>query len=126
MTTLKFLVCDDSKLMRMKLSESLKKLENDDVKVEVYEASDGETAVKIYKEIKPTVTFLDITMPVKSGLEALEEITTFDKEAKIIMASSVGTKEHLKKAIDLGALDFIQKPVEEDKLFSILRRILKW
>lgn len=124
MRILKFLVCDDSKLMRMKMSEILKKLETPEIKVEVFEASDGQEAVRLYKEIKPCVVFLDITMPVKSGLEALEEIVKFDNEAKVIMASSVGTKEHLKRAIDLGASDFIQKPVEEDKLIPILKRIL--
>ncbi|MFN3329115.1 MAG: response regulator [Fervidobacterium sp.] len=124
MRILKFLVCDDSKLMRMKMSEILKKLENEDTKVEVYEAPDGQTAVQLYKEIKPSVVFLDITMPVKNGLEALEEIIKFDNEAKVIMASSAGTKEHLKKAIDIGASDFIQKPIEEDKLIPILNRIL--
>lgn len=106
------------------MSEMLKKLENDDIKVEVYEAPDGQTAVQLYKEIKPSVVFLDITMPVKNGLEALEEIIKFDNEAKVIMASSAGTKEHLKKAIDIGASDFIQKPIEEDKLITILNRIL--
>lgn len=124
MRTLKFLICDDSKLIRMKLTETLKKLENSEVSIEVHEASDGEMAVSKYKEVKPDVVFLDITMPVKSGLEALEEIVSFDKNAKVIMASSVGTKEHLKKAIDLGATDFIQKPLEEDKILNILKRIL--
>lgn len=124
MRTLKFLICDDSKLIRMKLTETLKKLENSEVNVEVHEASDGEMAVDKYKEVKPDVVFLDITMPVKSGLEALEEIVNFDKSAKVIMVSSVGTKEHLKKAIDLGATDFIQKPLEEDKILNILKRIL--
>lgn len=124
MRTLKFLICDDSKLIRMKLTETLKKLENSEVSIEVHEASDGEMAVGKYKEVKPDVVFLDITMPLKSGLEALGEIINFDKNARVIMASSVGTKEHLKKAIDLGATDFIQKPLEEDKILNILKRIL--
>lgn len=124
MKTLKFLICDDSKLIRMKLSEILKKLENEEQTVELHEASDGVTAVSLFKEIKPDVVFLDITMPAKSGLEALEEMVSFDKDAKIIMASSVGTKEHLKRAIDLGAVDFIQKPLEEEKVLGIVKKIL--
>ncbi|MCX7654789.1 MAG: response regulator [Fervidobacterium sp.] len=124
MKTLKFLICDDSKLIRMKLSEILKKLENEEQTVELHEASDGVTAVNLFKEIKPDVVFLDITMPAKSGLEALEEMVSFDKDAKIIMASSVGTKEHLKRAIDLGAVDFIQKPLEEEKVLGIVKKIL--
>jgi len=56
----------------------------------------------------------------KTGIEAVKEIVEFDKTAKIVMASSSGTKTHLKNALEAGAYEFIQKPFEETTIKSIL------
>ena len=63
---------------------------------------------------------MDIVMPEKDGTEALKEIKSFDEEAVIIIVSSVGTQEQLKKAIKLGAKDFIQKPFEKNQIKEII------
>lgn len=49
-------------------------------------------------------------MPKIDGLTALREIISYDKKAKVIVCSSLGTKENLKKAIKIGAKDFVVKP----------------
>ncbi len=59
-------------------------------------------------------------MPQKDGTQALEEIRSFDEDATIIIVSSVGTQEQLKKAIQLGAKDFIQKPFEKNQIQEII------
>ncbi|MEG2429546.1 MAG: response regulator, partial [Oscillospiraceae bacterium] len=59
-------------------------------------------------------------MPVKSGIEALREILAFDKKAKVIIASSAGTQTHLKTAIESGAIDFIQKPINNEYVYKII------
>ncbi len=64
------LVCDDSMLVRKKLRNQLLAL----AEMDVLEAEDGATAVELYRENKPDLVFMDIVMPVKDGIVALEEI----------------------------------------------------
>lgn len=118
---LKILICDDSMLMRKKLKESLNLCGT----FEYLEAIDGQKAVDIYKEEKPDLVFMDIVMPEKDGITAVSEIKEFDKNAKVVMASSTGTKENLRKAIEAGAFDFIQKPWEQQHINNILTNFLK-
>ncbi len=114
--SLKVLVCDDSLLIRKKLKEVLKKCGCENV----LEASNGQEAIDLYKKSKPDLVFMDIIMPIKNGIEAVVEIIEFDKEAKVVMASSAGTKEHVKEAIKVGAFEFIQKPWEKEQINKIL------
>lgn len=113
---LKVLVCDDSMLIRKKLKEVLKSCGCNDV----IEASNGQEAVDSYKENKPDLVFMDIIMPFKNGIEAVKEIIEFDNAAKVVMASSAGTKEHVKIAIKAGAFEFVQKPWEKEQIKKII------
>jgi len=116
---MKVLVCDDSLLIRRQLKDALEKLGG----VEVYEASNGEEAVEIYKENFPELVLLDLVMPVLNGLDCLKQIKEIDDNASVVMITSTGTKENLRKALELGAIDFIQKPWKEEQLISALSRI---
>jgi len=116
---LKVLVCDDSMLIRKKLKEVLKICGCDDI----VEASNGQEAIEVYKESNPDLVFMDIIMPLKNGIEAVKEIIEFDKEAKVVMASSAGTKEHVKAAIKAGAFEFVQKPWEKEQINKIILNI---
>lgn len=117
---IKVLICDDSVLARKKFKDFLLKNGAD----EVIEAADGQEAVDVYKEGRPDIVFMDIVMPKKDGVEAVTEIRQFDQEAKIIMASSVGTQSYLKNAIKAGACDFLQKPLEEQGTMEAIRKAL--
>ena len=64
-------------------------------------------------------------MPKKNGLEAVTEIMEFDNSAKVVILSTVGTKSNLKKAIEAGAYDFIQKPFEEHQIKNALDNFIK-
>lgn len=81
--------------------------------------------MELYLKHRPDLVFMDIVMPKKSGLEALSEIRAQDPSARVVMASSTGTKKNLMTAIDEGSLDFIQKPFEKEAVHTVLRRILK-
>ncbi|WP_163193045.1 response regulator [Clostridium thermarum] len=118
---MKVLLCDDSLLMRKKLKESLNLCGT----FEYLEATNGQAAIDIYKEENPDLVFMDIVMPVKDGIQAVSEIIEYDKNAKVVMASSSGTKENLKKAIKAGAFEFIQKPWELDQVARIVNNITK-
>jgi len=113
----KILVCDDSILARKQLMDAVKEVSDGATFIE---GKNGAEAVELYKNEKPDLVFMDIVMPEKDGTTALSEIKDIDKDAVIIIVSSVGTQEQLKKAIQLGAKDFIQKPFEKSQIKEII------
>lgn len=113
----KFLICDDSILARKQLKDVLTSAGYENF----FEAKDGQMAIDMYKEIQPTMVFLDIVMPIVDGIEAVRQIISHDKDACIIMVSSVGTQEQIKSAIEEGAKDFIQKPFVANQILTILK-----
>ncbi len=114
------LICDDSITSRKRLKKTIISKGN----YAVFEAENGQKAVDLYKSEMPNLVFMDIVMPVKDGLQATKEIRDFDEKAKIVILSSVGTKENLKEALTHGAMDFIQKPWDEDHIESMLRKLI--
>lgn len=118
---MKVLVCDDSILSRKKLKDCIISLGCK----EAFEAADGEEAVNAYKEHKPDLVFMDIVMPKKDGIDAVKEIIAFDADAKIVMASSVGTQSFLKDAIKAGASDFLQKPLDAEQVKRLVENFAK-
>ena len=118
---LKVLICDDSILVRKKMSGILKAAGI----TEIYDAKDGVQAVEQYKAHNPDLTFMDIVMPEKTGIEALREIKEYNPAAKVVMASTVGTQSNLTDAITAGAFEFLQKPVQDDDVYKILNSFTK-
>ena len=118
---LKILICDDSILMRRKLRESIELCCND---VQILEAKDGNLAVQMYMEHRPALVFMDIVMPEKDGIQAVREIKEYDADAKVVMASSTGTQSNLRKAIEAGAYEFVQKPWEQSTIESIISKLI--
>lgn len=116
---MKVLVCDDSILSRKKLKDCIASFGCG----EIYEAADGEEAVEKFKEYHPDIVFMDIVMPKKDGIGAVTEILEEDKNAKVVMASSVGTQSFLKDAIKAGAYDFLQKPLDPEQVKRIINNI---
>lgn len=115
------LICDDSLLVRKKLKDCL--VECGDYNI--IEAANGQTSVEIFKQHRPDLVFLDIVMPDKNGIDALNEMKAIKGDAKVIMLSSSGTRTHLKAAMEAGASDFIQKPWEKDQIEHIVNNIFK-
>ena len=113
---IKILIGDDSILARKQLKDIISEC-GDPI---FFEASNGQEAIDIYKKEKPDLVFLDIVMPVKDGNAAIREIIDFDKDADIIIVSSVGTQSQLKAAIETGAKDFVQKPLNADQVHHII------
>jgi two-component system chemotaxis response regulator CheY len=115
------LICDDSPLIRKKLTEILGRIGI----TKVIYAEDGEIAVEQYGKNKPDLVFMDIVMPKKTGIDALREIKDIDSEAKVVMASTVGTQKNLINAIKAGAFEFLQKPVKEEDIMKIINMMMK-
>ncbi|MDD6551367.1 MAG: response regulator [Lachnospiraceae bacterium] len=118
----KILIGDDSILARQQLKDVIALYLTDPVFVE---AANGKEAVSKYEEEKPDLTFLDIVMPVRDGILATLEITKKDKDAKIIIVSSIGTQKQLTAAVQAGAIDFVQKPVKDDLIQQLLVKYLR-
>lgn len=113
---MKILLCDDSMTVRKKMGNLLQSL----TPCTIYEAADGNEAVRSYQEFLPDLVFMDIMMPQKDGLAAVRDIMSIDPKANVIMLSSIGTKNNLQEALKSGALDFVQKPCDEARLKIIL------
>jgi DNA-binding NtrC family response regulator len=81
-------------------------------------ASSGEEALKRIKSQKFDAIILDLVMPGMSGVETLKHIKKEDPELQIIMLSGHGTVEKSVEAIKAGAVDFLEKPVDINKLID--------
>lgn len=116
---MRILLVDDSKYMRHYIKAIVS-----EVGYEVVgEASDGQMGIELYQALLPDVVFMDITMPVLSGIDALKEIRKNDPKAIVIMCSALGQQWLIKDAILEGACDFITKPFKADKVHYILKRL---
>lgn len=116
----KILVVDDAAFMRMMVKDSLTKNGYTDI----VEAADGEIACQLYNSEKPDLVIMDITMPNKTGIEALRDMKAADPSAKIIMCSAMGQEAMVVEAIKLGALDFIVKPFKPDRIIQAVSKVL--
>lgn len=114
------LIVDDAAFMRLSLRMIL---ERNGFEV-VGEAENGAVGVKKYKELKPDVVTMDITMPVMDGIHGLKEIMEFDPQAKVIMVSAVGQKPYICEAVLLGSKSFIVKPFKEEHVVKVISQVL--
>ncbi|EPH64877.1 chemotaxis protein CheY [Enterococcus casseliflavus 14-MB-W-14] len=112
----KVLIVDDAVFMRMKLKDILEK---NGYEV-VGEAQNGQEAFEKYQATTPDLVTMDITMPEVDGLEALKMIRTFDAQAKVVMCSAMGQQGMVMDAIRAGAVDFIVKPFDTDRVITAI------
>jgi two-component system nitrogen regulation response regulator NtrX len=92
---------------------------------EVRSAGGGAEAIAIHQEFHPDVTFLDVKMARMDGLEALTRIRENDPTAVVIMISGHGTIDTAVEATRRGAFDFLEKPLDTDRLLVVLRNALQ-
>jgi two-component system chemotaxis response regulator CheY len=114
------LIVDDEPHLRMYIKLMLKQLGF----TEFYEAKNGQEGVDLYKEKQPDITMMDVNMPVKEGMEALEEIMEFDSEAVVVMTTSVASRKAVEKSVELGASHYIRKDTPKDEVMNILQRLI--
>ncbi len=89
----------------------------------VAEAENGETAPQLYQDTRPDLVTMDIVMPKRSGIEALQEIMADDPQACVVMVSALGQDSLVLEAVEAGARDFIVKPFKEEKVLETVRRV---
>ncbi len=93
---------------------------------EVFTANDGDSALAIVKDKRPSIVLLDIRMPGPSGIKVLQQIKEIDKNIKVIMMTGVDEKVVMELAKESGATDYITKPFSLENLENnVLPKILK-
>lgn len=115
----KILVIDDEKSIRETLKEIL---EYEDHQVDV--AEDGEVGLEQFKNNKYDIVLLDIKMPKKDGIEVLEDIYTVATDVPVIMISGHGNIDTAVESIKKGAYDFIEKPLDLNRLLVTIRNAM--
>jgi two-component system chemotaxis response regulator CheY len=115
---LKVMVVDDALFMRNMLRGILEEAGCEIIA----EAADGMVAVAKYLEFRADITTMDIIMPVKGGIEALNEIMAFDSSARVVMCSAIGQEALVQAAQTAGALDFIIKPFNPEHVVEVIKR----
>ena len=113
----KLLICDDSNMARKQVARSLP----DNWDVDISFATNGFEAIDAIKAGKGDILLLDLNMPEMDGYEVLQAILTEDLNTLTVVISGDIQPEAHQRVTALGALDFIQKPVNKDKLTEILK-----
>lgn len=115
---IKVLIADDSEFVTRKLQEILEKANMDVVAI----AHNGIDALKLFRECKPDIITMDINMPDMDGLSALTLIHQLDPNAKVIILSSMSSRDKVLDAMREGAKGFITKPFVSEKVIAIITK----
>ncbi|MFH2202453.1 MAG: response regulator [Elusimicrobiota bacterium] len=114
----RILIVDDSPVLRIMLQEMLEAMGHEIVG----EAEDGATAVALYREKKPDLVTLDVSLPDMNGIEVLQNIRRVDSAAKVLMVTGNDQKAIETKALALKALGVLRKPFDEGDLRKMLEK----
>jgi CheY-like chemotaxis protein len=110
------LVADDNEDIRFLLKLMLKGYN-------LYQASNGAEAIRLYKQYHPSLVLMDVLMPIKDGVAATREILKDDPSAKII-ALTAHTPDRCQPIIDAGAMEAIEKPFSHESILKIVHKYL--
>jgi two-component system chemotaxis response regulator CheY len=110
------LVADDNEDIRFLLTLMLKGYN-------LYQASNGAEAIKLYQTYHPALVLMDVIMPIKDGVAATIEILKDDPGAKII-AFTARNLDQCQSIIDAGALEFIEKPFNQESILEIVHKYI--
>jgi two-component system nitrogen regulation response regulator NtrX len=114
------LIADDEKGIREALKQVLEYEE-----IEVQTCASGHEALRVYPEFRPHLVFLDVKMEGMDGLETLKRVRELDPHAQVVMISGHGTIQTAVEATQLGAYDFLEKPLDTDRILLTLRNALQ-
>ena len=120
MSARRVMVVDDEKGIRDALKQVLEYEE-----IEVQTCASGHEAARVYPEFQPHLVFLDVKMEGMDGLETLKKLRGLDPQAQVVMISGHGTIQTAVEATQLGAYDFLEKPLDTDRILLTLRNALQ-
>ncbi|MFO7568788.1 MAG: response regulator [Smithellaceae bacterium] len=112
----KILIVDDSPISIKIMKSCIPK----DQGYELYDAADGQLGLQKFKDVKPDLTFMDLTMPVMNGFDALQEIMKLDPRAIVVIATADVQIRAIARAHDLGAFSVIKKPPSRENITAAI------
>lgn len=112
------LVVDDDRDFAESLADALELVGHD-----VMLAFSGEDAVKIFKEHDFDITFMDVKLPGKNGVESFFEMRRMKPNARVIMMTGYSVPQLLEQAVENGAWDVLHKPLEMQRVLRMVERI---
>lgn len=116
----RLVIVEDYKLTRVGLRSSLNEFEGISV---VGESEDAEKGLAIIKEIKPDVVLMDLGLPGMNGVEATQQIKTFDENIKVIILTSHDRDEEVLAALGSGANAYCLKDIEPTTLVNVIKTV---
>lgn len=117
--SLRFLIVDDTRFMRLMLTDILRKLDHE----VVGEADNGERAIELYRACKPDIVFMDISMPGMDGVEALAHIRREDPDAVVVICSAVSQQDLVERAMAQGASGYVMKPFKPKQIREVIEKV---
>ena len=114
----KIMIVDDSPVARRMLKTCIPK----DKGYEIFEAENGQDGIKKFQELKPDVTFMDLTMPVLDGYQATEQILKLDPNAVIIVTTADIQPKSIDAVMELGAFTLLKKPARAKSIQDALSK----
>ena len=115
----KVLVVDDSLSVGRQLTEIITSSKEFEV---IGHAKNGAEAIQMYQKSRPDMVCMDMNMPVMDGITALRTLVALDKNARVVMVSSLGgVGDKFTEALKLGAKNVISKPFQPEDVLKILR-----
>ena len=120
MSEQRLLIVDDNLLIRKRIQSIAEQAGWHSIEA----AEDGVEAIKAYQTQRPDLVTLDIVMPNMDGLQTLERLLEMDPQAQVVMVSAINQKPQLQRCIELGAMDFIIKPFDPQRLHDFFANVL--
>ena len=115
----RIMVVDDSAFIRAKYTKALVKGGFD-----VVEARNGAEALEKYRMYEPDGVLLDVNMPVMDGIITLHELMRLDEKARVALVTCAGTQSIVLSALQWGASDCLNKPLDDDGVVIIANRLV--
>lgn len=118
--SLRILIVDDTRFLRMMLTDILT---NSGYEV-VGQAENGLIGIEKFKELRPDIVMMDISMPEMDGIQALKEIRKIDADAVVLICSAMSQRDLISKAIEAGANNYVTKPFDSDSINALIENVI--
>lgn len=120
---MRILICDDEGIVQQAIRFMIQKSFGDEFEIE--SAKNGRMAIELAESFRPDIILMDIQMPGINGIEAMEEIKREHKNIIFIVLTAYDKFEYSQKAIDIGVMSYLTKPINKDVLTDTLRKAMK-
>lgn len=117
---IRILIADDHSIVRQGLATIINRVPEMTV---VAQAEDGQQAIALFREHQPDVTLMDLRMPQMTGVEAIAEICTEFKQARVIVLTTYDSDEDIYRGLQAGAQGYLLKDAKPDELLKAIRTI---